>query len=83
MTKAEFLQVFERSLTGWPQVKGEIIGDYEENVRMGLAAGKSEEEISAALGDPKRSPRPTTRISSSRRPGRKSPPAISSAPPSP
>ena len=53
MTKAEFLQVFERSLTGSPQVKGEIIGDYEEHFRMGLAAGKSEEEIAAALGDPK------------------------------
>ena len=53
MTKTEFLRVLERSLSGSPQVKAEIIGDYEEHFRMGLAAGKTEEGIAASLGDPK------------------------------
>ena len=48
------MQEFDRALTGLSyEDKKEILGDYEEHFRFGLAAGKTEEEICEALGQPK------------------------------
>ncbi|MGE5509013.1 MAG: HAAS signaling domain-containing protein [Chitinophagales bacterium] len=54
MKKRDFLVELEQSLSGFPAgEKREILSDYEEHFRMGLAEGKTEEEIAASLGPPK------------------------------
>lgn len=54
MTKAEFLVELDRSLTGFTTAeRRDILADYEEHFRMGAAEGKSEEAISASLGNPR------------------------------
>ena len=53
MTKAEFLDRLRQGLRGIPKSAGEeIMADYEGHFADGLAAGRSEQEIAAALGDP-------------------------------
>lgn len=53
MNRADFLAELARSLSGVPgDERREILADYEEHFRMGLADGKTEEEISASLGQP-------------------------------
>lgn len=54
MNKSEFLNVLERSLNGVPyEDKKEIMYDYEEHFRIGMENGKTEDEISESLGEPK------------------------------
>lgn len=54
MTKVEFLNELDRALSGVAyQDKQEIMADYEEHFRAGTEAGKTEEEISSALGNPR------------------------------
>ncbi|MGE5508335.1 MAG: HAAS signaling domain-containing protein [Chitinophagales bacterium] len=54
MIKAEFLTELDRALSGLKyEERRDILADYEEHFRMGLADGKTEAEISAALGQPK------------------------------
>ena len=49
----EFLTALELSLSGMDaEEKREIRSDYEEHFSLGLAAGKTEEQIAASLGDP-------------------------------
>lgn len=49
----EFLSALEGALSGMDtEEKREILSDYEEHFTLGLAAGKSEEQIAASLGDP-------------------------------
>lgn len=53
MNKAEFLAELGRALSGIPgDERREILADYEEHFQMGLAGGKSEEQISVSLGQP-------------------------------
>ncbi len=55
MNKKEFIDILKNQLYGLP--KGdidEIIYDYEEHFSVGLGRGKSEDEISKELGDPKK-----------------------------
>lgn len=53
MNKNEFFKRLERALSGLsPKEKKEILYDYEEHFRSGLAEGKAEEEIAASLGNP-------------------------------
>ena len=55
MTKAEFLDRLRQGLRGIPRSAGEeIMGDYESHFADGLAAGRSEQDLAAALGDPTR-----------------------------
>jgi uncharacterized membrane protein len=54
MKKNEFLAQLKRALGSLPEgEKKEILADYEEHFSIGLAEGKSEEEISRALGNPR------------------------------
>ena len=55
MTREEFLKTLRRSLSGLPQAQiDDIISDYEAHFDAGRDAGRSEESVAAALGDPKR-----------------------------
>ena len=55
MTKAEFLDTLRRRLSGLPPPEiDELVSDYAAHFADGMAAGRSEAEIAAALGDPMR-----------------------------
>jgi uncharacterized membrane protein len=55
VTKTEFLDRLRQGLRGIPRSAGEdIMADYKGHFADGLAAGRSEQEIAAALGDPGR-----------------------------
>jgi uncharacterized membrane protein len=55
MTRQEFIARLRRGLGGLPeQVRVDIAADYETHFTEGVAAGRSEAEVSAALGDPDR-----------------------------
>jgi len=54
MNKDQFLSQLRRSLASLREAeRQEILYDYEEHFRMGLADGKSEEEIAQSLGNPR------------------------------
>jgi uncharacterized membrane protein len=54
MNRERFLSELKRSLGALPEVeKVDILSDYEEHFRMGLAEGKGEEQIAASLGNPR------------------------------
>jgi uncharacterized membrane protein len=55
MTKDQFLSALRSHLTGVPLATAdEIVADYSSHFDEGLAAGRREEDIAAALGDPAR-----------------------------
>ena len=55
MTRAEFIAQLRQALSGMaPQELDDIAADYNAHFDEGLAAGRSEAEIAAALGDPLR-----------------------------
>ena len=55
MTRDEFLSRLKRGLAGLPMSsQAEILSDYETHFDDGRAAGRTEAEVSAALGDPDR-----------------------------
>jgi uncharacterized membrane protein len=55
MTRALFLAHLKDSLSGMPEEeRAEIVADYEAHFADGLAAGRSETDIEASLGDPTR-----------------------------
>ena len=55
MNRARFCSTLRENLSGIPAATvDEIIEDYATHFSEGVAAGRSEEEISAALGDPVR-----------------------------
>jgi uncharacterized membrane protein len=55
MTRAEFMARLKQGLVGLPMVAAaEIAADYEAHFDDGVAAGRSEAEVAAALGDPGR-----------------------------
>ena len=55
MTRVEFLTRLRAGLVGLPMsTAAEIASDYETHVEDGAAAGRSEAEVAAALGDPAR-----------------------------
>ena len=55
MTKSEFLDTLRHRLAGIPQAEiDELIADYATHFADGMAAGRSEADIAAALGDPMR-----------------------------
>jgi len=55
MTRAEFLSILHERLRGLPAPEiEELMDDYDSHFAEGLAAGRSEAEIAAALGDPAR-----------------------------
>ena len=54
MTMNEFLTQLKSSLKGIPEEEmSEILFDYEEHFRIGMEEGKTEEQVSASLGDVK------------------------------
>lgn len=54
MNKAEYIKTLSSMLNRLPEdERKEILYDYEEHFRFGIENGKSEEEISKSLGDPK------------------------------
>lgn len=54
MNKEEFLTSIKNSLEGIPEKElKDILYDYEEHFTIGLAEGKTEEQICEELGDPK------------------------------
>lgn len=54
MSKTEFINILKSALNGISEnERSEIIYDYEEHFDVGIEEGKTEEEISSALGDPK------------------------------
>jgi uncharacterized membrane protein len=55
MTRVEFLDTLRRQLAGLPKAEiDDLVNDYATHFADGLAAGRSEEEIAEALGDPMR-----------------------------
>lgn len=55
MTRAEFMGRLRRGLVGMPTAAAaDIASDYEIHFEDGVAAGRSEAEVAAALGDPDR-----------------------------
>lgn len=55
MTRSEFMNRLRAGLSGLPAATvNEIAADYEAHFEDGLAAGRTEAEVSAALGDPDR-----------------------------
>jgi uncharacterized membrane protein len=55
MTRAEFIARLKDGLVGLPTATAtDIIADYETHFDDGLAAGRTEAEVAAALGDPVR-----------------------------
>ncbi|MCJ2182236.1 DUF1700 domain-containing protein [Novosphingobium sp. 1949] len=55
MTRLEFLRRLEAGLKGLPRDEvDDILADYAEHFEAGLAAGRSEDAIAEALGDPVR-----------------------------
>lgn len=55
MKRNEFIKRLKAGLKGMPQdTVDEIVADYEEHFAAGLAEGRSEEEVAAALGSPGR-----------------------------
>jgi len=55
MTRQEFIARLRAGLAGTPEAaRGEIIADYETHFNEGAAAGRSEADVAAALGDPDR-----------------------------
>ncbi|MBL6650088.1 MAG: DUF1700 domain-containing protein [Reyranella sp.] len=55
MTKSEFLDTLYSRLAGLPQSEiDDVMADYAQHFADGMAAGRSEAEIAAALGDPVR-----------------------------
>ena len=55
MTRAEFMARLRKGLVGLPTAAAaDIAADYETHFADGAAAGRSEAEVAAALGDPDR-----------------------------
>jgi uncharacterized membrane protein len=55
MTRAEFMARLKKGLTGLPlSTATEITTDYDTHFEDGLAAGRTEAEVAAGLGDPDR-----------------------------
>jgi uncharacterized membrane protein len=55
MNQAEFLDTLRRRLAGMPAPEiDEVIDDYRRHFADAAAAGRSEEDVAAALGDPMR-----------------------------
>ncbi|MEJ8553131.1 HAAS signaling domain-containing protein [Tepidibacter sp. Z1-5] len=55
MNKKEFIYILKNQLYGLSKEEiDEIIYDYEEHFSVGLGRGKTEDEISKELGDPKK-----------------------------
>ncbi|RZJ90385.1 MAG: DUF1700 domain-containing protein [Brevundimonas sp.] len=55
MTRADFLARLRIGLVGLPTATAaDIVADYETHFADGAAAGRTEEEVAAALGDPDR-----------------------------
>jgi len=55
MTRADFMGRLRRGLVGMPTAAAaDIASDYETHFEDGAAAGRSEAEVAAALGDPDR-----------------------------
>ena len=53
MTEKQFMTILKKNLKGLiDDDRNEILSDYNEHFRLGKDSGKSEEEISLALGDP-------------------------------
>lgn len=68
MTRAEFMGRLRRGLVGLPTTAAaDIASDYETHFEDGLAAGRSEAEVAAALGDPDRLARELRAESSAQR----------------
>jgi uncharacterized membrane protein len=68
MTRAEFLGRLRKGLVGLPlSSAAEIVSDYETHFEDGTAAGRSEAEVAAALGDPDRLARELRAESSAQR----------------
>jgi uncharacterized membrane protein len=68
MTRAEFMARLRRGLVGLPLgTANEIAADYETHFEDGVAAGRTEAEVAAALGDPERLARELRAESSARR----------------
>ena len=55
MTRQDFILRIKAGLVGLPaQIQSDIVADYETHFSEGAAAGRSEAEVAAALGDPDR-----------------------------
>ena len=53
MKKDEFLSELKKNLGSMPDAdKQDVLSDYEEHFRVGMADGRSEEEIAQSLGNP-------------------------------
>jgi uncharacterized membrane protein len=54
MNKKEFINKLASYLRGIPaEEKEDVIGDFEEHFKEGMAEGRKEEDIAEALGDPR------------------------------
>jgi uncharacterized membrane protein len=55
MSRAEFIAQLRRALSGLaPKEVDDIVADYHAHFDEGLAAGRSEQDVASALGDPLR-----------------------------
>ncbi len=55
MNRAAFINRLRQGLSGLPQSYiDDVLADYEEHFAEGLANGRSEDDVAAALGDPAR-----------------------------
>ncbi|PKL60493.1 MAG: hypothetical protein CVV33_02415, partial [Methanomicrobiales archaeon HGW-Methanomicrobiales-4] len=54
MQKDEYLKKLSHSLVSLPDSeRKDILADYDEHFQMGIADGRTEAEIAAALGEPR------------------------------
>lgn len=80
MTRADFLARLRVGLVGLPTATAaDIVTDYETHFADGLAAGRTEEEVAAALGDPDRLARELRAESSAERWRQEKSPSAASA----
>jgi uncharacterized membrane protein len=55
MTRAEFVGQLRRALAGMaPKEIDDVVADYSAHFDEGIAAGRSEQDVASALGDPQR-----------------------------
>jgi uncharacterized membrane protein len=80
MTRAEFMARLKQGLVGLPtNTAADIVSDYHAHFEDGMAAGRTEEQVASALGDPDRLARELKAESTAKRWGQEQSPSSAAA----